>query len=160
MNIDCRLLKSCAAMTAQWGLKCGTARHLHLPIKPHLPLMTPSGLSMGTILKMKVSLSAWAVGWVVRRNRRTPFMMNELLLSPGWTRADRKMYLRFPGKIEMRRPITIGFPNVWSDSVTVGETSTQKVWFTDKMIFSVFWCSCRDRRMCWSKTPCNIEKPS
>lgn len=39
---------------------------------PYHPLMTPSGFSIGTILKMKVSLSNWAAGRLLNRKSMVP----------------------------------------------------------------------------------------
>lgn len=64
----------------------------------HLPLMTPSGLSMGTILKMKHFLRRSAMGSLLTRNSRVPFITQLALLSPGWTRAIRKTYGRLSVK--------------------------------------------------------------
>lgn len=62
----------------------------------YLPLMTPSGLSMGMILKMKFSLKSLATGSSLTRNSKVPFITQLALLSPGWTRAVITWYGRCP----------------------------------------------------------------
>lgn len=69
----------------------------------YLPLTTPSGLSMGTILKMYASLRLCARGLLPIRNSRVPFITQLALVSPGCTRADRNTRGRFPGHTVMRQ---------------------------------------------------------
>lgn len=52
----------------------------------HVPLMTPSGLSMGMILKTKASLRLWATRSLLHRNSKVPFITQLALDSPGCTR--------------------------------------------------------------------------
>lgn len=68
----------------------------------YLPLMTPSGLSMGMILKMKFSLKSLATGSLLTRNSKAPFITQLELLSPGWTRAVITWYWRCPIKTRQR----------------------------------------------------------
>lgn len=74
-----------------WGGGVGWAR-----CQTYLPLMTPSGLSMGMILKMKFSLKSLATGSSLTRNSKVPFITQLALLSPGWTRAVITWYGRCP----------------------------------------------------------------
>lgn len=64
----------------------------------YMPLMTPSGLSMGMILKTKVSLRLWATKSLLHKNSRVPFIIQLALDSPGWTRPDNTMQGRLPGE--------------------------------------------------------------
>ena len=48
----------------------------------HLPCMTPSGLSIGTTLNTKLLLRAWAVGWSLTSNWRTPAFRTSFVSSP------------------------------------------------------------------------------
>lgn len=59
------------------------------PVKEHLlfPTITPSGFSIGTILNMNFSRSSFAVLDSPVRKSRTPFIIQEAGVSPGWTRA-------------------------------------------------------------------------
>lgn len=81
------------------GKPSKTPQKVHA-ITTHLPLMTPSGLSMGTILKMKHFLRRSAMGSLLTRNSRVPFITQLALLSPGWTRAIRKTY----GRLSVKQP--------------------------------------------------------
>ena len=60
-----------------------------LAAKEHLvlPMMTPSGFSIGTILKIYLSLSSAATSDSPVKKWRMPLMIHELGVSPGWTRA-------------------------------------------------------------------------
>ena len=77
-------------------------------IKPLLfltycPLITPSGFSIGTILKIYLFLSSSAIGargltasfildvGGVRRSFKLPRIVQDAFASPGWTLAVRKM---------------------------------------------------------------------
>eukprot|EP00964_Phaeocystis_antarctica_P028315 scaffold15967_cov55-Phaeocystis_antarctica.AAC.3 len=51
-------------------------------------MMTPSGLSMGTTRKSSWRRSASASAEGPVRKSRMPCIMNDALLSPGWTRAE------------------------------------------------------------------------
>ena len=48
-------------------------------------MMTPSGLSMGMILKTKLFLRYFATSSSETRNYNIPSTIKEALLSPGWT---------------------------------------------------------------------------
>ena len=48
--------------------------------------MTPSGFSMGMILKTKLSRRIWASSESPVRKSRQPFIIQLALVSPGWTR--------------------------------------------------------------------------
>ena len=61
----------------------------------YFPLITPSGFSIGTILKMKVSRRASASLLSPMRCSIEPFITQLALDSPGCTRAERNMYGRF-----------------------------------------------------------------
>ena len=56
--------------------------------------MTPSGLSMGTILKTKVLRRNWACSSSLTKKSMTPFIRKDALDSPGWTRDVNIMDLR------------------------------------------------------------------
>ena len=56
--------------------------------------MTPSGFSIGTTLKTKISLSAFASLSFDTINSRKPSMMNDAFVSPGCTRELIIMHLR------------------------------------------------------------------
>lgn len=64
----------------------------------HMPLMTPSGLRMGMILKIKASLRLWATGSLLHRNSRVPFITQLALDSPGCTRPVSTIQARLPGE--------------------------------------------------------------
>jgi len=57
--------------------------------------MTPSGLSMGTILKTYLSLNDLAAGSSETRNSSKPSTTKELLLSPGCTRPVSTIHFLF-----------------------------------------------------------------
>jgi len=52
--------------------------------------MTPSGFNIGTILNTKLSLSKFASGSELTKKSIIPFIIHELLLSPGCTLAEIK----------------------------------------------------------------------
>ena len=56
--------------------------------------MTPSGFNIGTNLKTKVSLNFTATGSSEIMNLIIPYMIKELLVSPGWTLAVAMIALR------------------------------------------------------------------
>jgi hypothetical protein len=57
-------------------------------------MMTPSGLSIGTILKTKLFLRYLAPSLSLIKYSRVPCMMNEAFDSPGWTLDVNIMALR------------------------------------------------------------------
>lgn len=80
-------------------VRCGgesCIRHFMPPT--HMPLMTPSGLSMGMILKIKASRRLWATGSLLHKNSRVPFITQLALDSPGWTRPVSTIQGRLPGQ--------------------------------------------------------------
>lgn len=56
--------------------------------------MTPSGLSIGTILKTKLFLRYLAPSSSLTRYSRVPCIIKDALLSPGWTQDVNIMALR------------------------------------------------------------------
>ena len=59
-----------------------------------LPRITPSGLSIGTILKIRFCRRVTATSSALSKNWISPRIIYEEFDSPGWTRADRYTYFR------------------------------------------------------------------
>ena len=58
----------------------------------HLPWMTPSGFSIGMILKTNLFLRTCALGWLLVRWRRSPLITQLELDSPGCTLQEITTY--------------------------------------------------------------------
>ena len=63
-----------------------TLKHTSSTLYHALP--SPSGLSIGTTLKTKLSRSSLASSEGPVRKSITPFIIQEALVSPGWTRPE------------------------------------------------------------------------
>ena len=68
--------------TRYWRFKSRAASEQRV-----FPTITPSGFSMGTILKMNFSRSSRAQALGPVRKSRTPCIIHDDGVSPGWTRA-------------------------------------------------------------------------
>lgn len=82
-NID----QSCTMM--QHAHQYTTAQTNHIL---YLPWITPSGFSIGMILKINLFLSTCALGWLLVRWRRSPLITQLELDSPGCTRHEMTTY--------------------------------------------------------------------
>lgn len=81
-----RPLLQCPLDGEQWIITVVTQMQLWVHYTKrvtYLPLMTPSGLSIGMILNTKFSRKSVATGSLLTRNSKVPFITQLPLLSPG-----------------------------------------------------------------------------
>lgn len=105
--------------TSKWvshNAWCGVLHPARFMPPTYVPLMTPSGLSMGMSLKTKASLRLWATGSLLHRNSRVPFIIQLALDSPGWTRPVSTIQGRFPRQRQTETWCTVCFRILLSNS--------------------------------------------